>query len=148
MDYMEPYAKENNLLQLSLFHFGKRRPVPEKTISEWADTRGNYKLTCVCQYGVPGSFEQDVYAACMRIWVKNGMPATSIKLNYSDIARELNLTPIKAWVGKIKKSLRKLAQARYEFVQCFIKADDAGNKKVSTLSYDSSTPFRRLRRPL
>lgn len=147
MDYMEPYAKENNLLQLSLFHFGKRRPVPEKTVSEWADGRGNYKLTCVCQYGVPGSFEQDVYAACMRIWVKNGMPATSIKLNYSDIARELNLTPIKAWVGKIKKSLRKLAQARYEFVQCFIKADDAGNKKVSThfSLFDSASLFEHER---
>ena len=46
-----------------------------------------------------------------------------IKLNYSDIARELHLDPPRAWVTDIKKSMKKLAQARYEFTGCFIKAE-------------------------
>ncbi|MEW5817173.1 MAG: hypothetical protein AB1798_17490, partial [Spirochaetota bacterium] len=125
----EPYIKENNILQLSLFYFGKGRP--EKTVITWKGPEGKYKLQCVCCLGVPGSFDQDVYTACMRIWVKQGMPDGGIRLNYSDIARELNLLP-RDWNVKIKESLEKLGQARYRFNQCFIKADKDGNRKLDT----------------
>ncbi|MEW6571676.1 MAG: replication initiator protein A, partial [Nitrospirota bacterium] len=127
-DLKEPYAKENNLLQLSLFYFGKGRP--ERAVTEWSDQAGKYKLECVCKFGIPGSFDQDVYTACMRIWVKQGMPKGGIKLNYSDIARELGLEPPRAWVKKVRQSLEKLGQARYQFTQCFVKADKDGNRKM------------------
>ena len=129
MEFCEPYAKDKNLLQLSIFYFGKRRPVPTKTVTTWEDDHGSYKLTCVCKNGVPGSFEQDVYAAVMRIWVKQGMPSKGINLNYSDIARELGLKP-RDYNKRVKQSLEKLAQARYEFKQCFVKADTDGNKRI------------------
>lgn len=122
----EVYAKENSILQLSLFYFGKGRP--QKTMVEWTDNLGKHKLECVCKFGVPGSFDQDVYTSCMRIWVRQGMPDASIKLNYSEIARELSLHPPRAFVGKIKKSLERLGQARYQFTQCFIKAGKPGEK--------------------
>jgi len=138
-----PYAKENNLLQLPLYFFGKSVHIKKKWDFEWSDKEGSYKLTCACERGVPGSFEQDVYTGCMRIWISQGMSHGKIVLNYSDIARALELKPVKAWVGKIKKSLKKLALARYEFVQCFIKADKEGNNKVSTFFslFDSASLF-------
>lgn len=140
-DYLEPYAKENNLLQLSLFYFGKKRP--KQTLVEWEDDQGDYKLGCVCKYGVPGSFDQDVYTACMRIWVKQGMPTNSIKVNYSEIARELKLSPPRGWVGRIKKALRRLGQARYEFNKCFFVSDVEGLKKIDThfSLFDTATLF-------
>ena len=139
-NFIEPYAKENNILQLSLFYFGKGRP--QRSIVTWEDEIGDYQLECMCKYGVPGSFDQDVYTACMRIWVKQGMPSNGIKLNYSDIARELALEP-RDWNGKIKKALKKLAQARYEFTKCFIKADKNGNKRINThfSLFDSASLF-------
>lgn len=139
-NYIEPYAKENSLLQLSLFYFGKGRS--ERTSVEWIDNSGGKcQLECICKYGVPGSFDQDCYTGTMRIWVKQGMPKEGIKLNYSDIARELHLDP-KDWVTRIKKSLKKLAQARYEFTRCFI---DAESKKceenVHFSLFDSASLF-------
>lgn len=142
MNYIEPYAKENNLLQLALFYFGKGKP--EKTVVEWSDKKGRCELKCSCdEYGVPGSFEQDVYTATMRIWVKQKMPPT-IKLNYSDIARELDLKPPKDWVGKIKRALQRLAHARYELKQCFIEADSEGRRRIDThfSLYDSASLFQ------
>lgn len=123
------YIKENNLLQLSLYYFGKGRP--NRTFVEWSDQDGNYKLECVCKYGVPGSLDQDVYTATMLIWVKQGRPDGRIKLNYSDIAKELGVLP-RDWNNKIKKSLKRLAQARYELENCFVKANKEGKKKIST----------------
>ena len=142
-NFIEPYAKDKNLLQLCLFYFGKRRPVPKETLVEWTDTQGEYSLKCTCSYGVPGSLEQDVYTATMRLWVQQGMKRNGITLNYSDIARALGLEP-KHWVGKIKKSLQKLAQARYEFNQCFILAEKNGApEKINThfSLYDSASLF-------
>ena len=138
---VEPYVKDNNLLQLGLFHFADKRP--EKTCTNWSDERGNYELRCICGYGVPGSFDQDVYAACMRIWVKQGMKEPWIKLNYSDIARELHLSPPRAWVGRIKESLKRLAQARYEFTQCFLQATADGVTQINThfSLFDSASLF-------
>lgn len=118
MNYQELYAKENNSVQLPLFYFGKGKR-PEKTITEWQDGNKEYQLKCVCEYGVPGSFEQDVYTATMRIWFKQGMPE-SIIFNYSDIARELHLSPPKDYVKQIRESMRRLAMARYEFSKCFL----------------------------
>ena len=141
MQYVEPYIKENNLLQLSLFYFGKGRP--EQTVTEWEDKQGKCKLVCDCRYGVPGSLEQDVYAATMRIWVRQGMPA-SIKLNYSDIARELHLAPPRAWTTRIKKALERLGQARYKLDECFLAVTRDGIKRVSTQFslYDRASLFR------
>lgn len=139
--FLEPYAKEKNTLQLALFYFGKGRP--EKNVTEWSDQHGNYKLECVCKYGIPGSFEQDVYTATMRIWIKQNRPRDGIKLSYSDIAKELHLEPPKHYVGQIKKSLERLAQARYEFNQCFIQVKEGEPKKIDThfSLYDSASLF-------
>ncbi len=127
---IEPYAKENNLLQLSLFYFGKKRPCPTETTATWKDAKGDeYSLVCSSRYGVPSSFEQDVYTACMRIWVKQGMDSRQIIVNYSDIARELNLKP-KNWVMHIKKALIVLGQARYHFKKCFIVPDENGSTQM------------------
>ena len=128
MNYIEPYVKENSILQLSLFYFGKGRP--KKTEIEWKDSNGSYALRCVCDGGVPGSFDHDVYTACMRIWVDKGMPTEGIRLKYSDIANVLRLKP-RDWNAKIKKSLHKLADASYEFKQCFIKATPEGREGVA-----------------
>ena len=86
-----PYAKENNLLQLPLFHFAKSIHILQKSEFEWSDKDGDYKLKCMCDFGVPGSFEQDVYTGCMRIWIGQEMSSGKIILNYSDIARVLEL---------------------------------------------------------
>ncbi len=141
---IEPYCKENNLLQLSLFYFGKGRP--NKTEVKWQDENGNYELKCVCDYGLPGSFDQDVYTSCMRIYVKQGMKTDKILLNYSDIARELGLSPI-SWNGKIKKSLKRLAQARYEFTQCFLHVGENGIERINThfSLFDSATLFKHVK---
>lgn len=127
--YLEPYAKENNLLQLSLFYFGSKPP--KETAIEWEDEKGSYRLSCSCSKGVPGGLEQDVFTAAMRIWVKRGMTSDPIEVSYSDIARELNVSP-RDWNRKIKKSLGKLGQARYLFDECFIVADEDGNNRIST----------------
>lgn len=141
MKYLEPYVKENNLLQLSLFYFGKSRP--KRTLVQWSDAQGEYSLDCVCKFGVPGSFDQDVYTACMRLWVKQGMPKGMLETSYSEIARELRLEPPKDYVWKIKKSLDKLAQARYQFTQCFIQADEDGNDRIDAhfSLFDSAALF-------
>ena len=138
--YLEPYIKEKNLLQLSLFYFGKGRL--KRTEVKWLGKHGECKLECVCKYGVPGSFDQDVYTACMRLWVKQGKPDDGIYLNYSDIARELCLKP-KDSVGRIKASLKRLAQARYEFTECFILMDQ-GNPRIFNTHFslfDSASLF-------
>ncbi len=127
--YLEPYAKENNLLQLSLFYFGKS--VPKETKVEWKDDKGSYKLSCNCSKGVPGAFEQDVFTAAMRIWVKRKMPNEPIEVTYSDLARELNICP-RSWNGRIKKALEKLGQARYLFDECFIVSNEGGREQIST----------------
>ena len=116
----EVYLKENNLLQLCLFDFSQGE---KKTRTEmvWSDNNEEYALICDCSLGVPGAFEQDVYAACMRIWVKQGMRENKITITYSEIARELGLNP-KNWVTKIKKALHKLGHARYHLKKCFIRA--------------------------
>lgn len=126
----EYYFKENNMLQLSLFCFNRHRP--EKTFVKWEDDGGKYSLECNCKYGAPGSFEQDCYTAVMRIWVKKNMPKDGISLNYSDIARELKLSPPRAWVTRIKKALKRMGMARYEFVECFIDATQKKRKKLTT----------------
>ena len=126
-DSAEIYVKENNLLQLGLFYFGKKNP-PKQIITEWSDSKGNYKLTCTSKYTVPGGMEQDVFTATMRIWVKRGMPSNVIEVNYSEIARELNLKPSE-WNKEIKKSLDRLGQARYELQQCFVEAGENGERK-------------------
>jgi len=140
-NFIEPYAKEKNTLQLALFYFGKGRP--EKNLTKWSDEDGKYKLECVCKYGVPGSFEQDVYTATMRLWIKQNRPKDGIKLNYSDIARELRLEPPKHYVGQIKNALERLAQARYEFKQCFIQVKEGEPIKIDThfSLYDSASLF-------
>lgn len=138
--YLEPYAKENNILQLSLFNFHKKKV--RETVVEWKDDQGEYKLRCVCKYGVPGIFEQDVYTACMRLWVKKGMTGRGVEVNYSEIARELGLQP-RSSVSRIRKSLRKLAMARYEFVQCFVEAREDGTGRIDAYFslFDSATLF-------
>lgn len=140
-DCIEPYAKENNILQLGLFYFGDKKP--DRTQVVWSDAECDYKLECICKYGVPGSFDQDVYTACMRIWVKQGMDNSEIRLNYSDIARELHLIPPKDWVGKIKKALQRLAQARYEFTKCFLQVMEDGVTQIDThfSLFDSASLF-------
>jgi len=138
---IEPYAKEKSLLQLPLFCFGKTKQ--EKTFVQWSDSKNKFSLECVCKYGVPGSFEQDVYTASMRIWLKQGMPLDGIILNYSDICRELHLSPPKYYVGQVKEALKKLAQARYEFKQSFFLVIDGRPKKIDThfSLYDSASLF-------
>lgn len=140
-NYVEPYVKENNLIQLSLFYFGRKKL--KKTIVKWKDKNGEYSLKCVCDEGVPGSREQDCYTAAMRIWVKNDMPRGGVHLNYSDVARELKLKNINHSSVQVKQSLKKLGAARYEFVQCFIEADSEGRKKVTTQFslFDSTSLF-------
>lgn len=130
VSYKELYVKENNLIQLSLFDFGRKKQ--KKTVVEWEDEKGSYSLKCVCDEGVPGSREQDCYTAVMRIWVKQKMPKGGIELNYSDIARELKLKNINHSSVQIKNSLKKLGAARYQFAQCFVKADKKGRKKITT----------------
>ena len=132
------YIKENNILQLSLYYFGKGRP--ERTLVKWQDKEGEHKLECICKYGVPGSFDQDVYTACMCIWVKQGMLTDKITLNYSDIARELGLIP-RIWNYKIKKSLKRLAQARYELENCFIKAGESKKSSTHFSLFDTASLF-------
>lgn len=127
----EKYAKEKNLIQLPMFFFGKKRPFPNSVSTVWSDEDGKYELHCNCSLGVPGSLEQDTYAATMRIWVKRGMPLEGIEVTYSEIAEELNLDP-RSWNQKIKKSLEKLGQARYRLKKAFVKVDEDGNRKVDT----------------
>lgn len=126
----EMYIKENNLLQLALFYFGRKKL--KKRIVDWEDDNGSYSLMSTCEHGLPGSREQDVYTAAMRIWVKQGMPSGKIEITYSEIARILKLKDIKGAATKIKKSLKKLGGTRYEFNQCFVKADEKGNKNITT----------------
>lgn len=127
----EKYAKEKNLIQLPMFFFGKKRPFPNTVSTVWSDEDGKYELHCNCSLGVPGSLEQDTYAATMRIWVKRGMPLEGIEVTYSEIAEELNLDP-RSWNQKIKKSLEKLGQARYRLKKSFVKVDEDGNRKIDT----------------
>ena len=130
---VEPYIKEKNILQLSLFYFGKKKR-KTKTEVEWSDKNGEYSLKCnSAEYGVPGSLEQDVYTACMRIWVSQGMPRGGIYLNYLDIAKELKIAKPRGKTTEIKKSLLKLGSATYELWQCFVKADENGNRKIDTV---------------
>lgn len=140
-NYLEPYVKENNLIQLSLFNFSRKEV--KKTVVKWKDKHGSYSLKCVCDEGVPGSREQDCYTAAMRIWIKKDMPRGGIHLNYSDIAHELKIKNVKHSSDKIKQSLKKLGAARYEFVQCFIASDPEGRKKVTTQFslFDSTSLF-------
>ncbi len=79
--YLEPYLKEKSMMQLGLFYFGKKRPIPKKTTAKWTEGSEEYRLSCTCEHGVPGAFEQDVYAGCMRVWVKQGMPEDGIKVS-------------------------------------------------------------------
>ena len=139
-DYHELYAKENSTIQLPLFYFGKGKP--EKLITEWIDRDKEYKLKCVCEYGVPGSFEQDVYTATMRIWIKQGMPEQVI-FNYSDIARELHLNPPKDYVKQIRESMKRLSMARYELKRCFLMKTKNGTEEVDVYFslYDSASLF-------
>ena len=132
------YVKENNILQLALFNFSRYHL--KKTVSEWLDDGLNKcKLTCYCDYGVPGSFEMDVYTATMRMWVKQGMLEDGVEVSYTEIARELDLTPARGWVTNIKKALKKLGLARYEFEKCFI-AD--GKRTTAHFSlYDTTCLF-------
>ena len=128
--FLEPYAKENNILQLSLFYFG--RPRPKKTEIVWQDKDGSYKIECYCDYGVPGSFEQDCYTACMRIWVRQGMPKKGISVTYANIAHELDLSSPRSWSSKIKKALQVIGLARYKFTQSFISVADGVPKRINT----------------
>lgn len=128
-DYLEPYIKENNVIQLSLFYFSDRKL--SSRVVEWSDNDGEYKLKITCDYGIPGSLEHDIYTVIMKMWLKQGTENPRITLNYSDIARELGLQP-NSWVTKIKKSLRRLGSTRYEFEECFVKADENGNNKITT----------------
>lgn len=141
MHYDELYAKENNSVQLPLFYFGKGKR-PEKTITEWKDKEKEYKLECNCKYGVPGSFEQDVYTATMRIWIKQGMPE-SVVFNYSDIARELHLSPPRAFVVQIREAMKRLSMARYEFSKCFLmkKTNKTESFDAYFSLYDSASLF-------
>lgn len=122
-----PYLKENNLLQLPIFCFSRKRP--KKTVVEWSDKKNKYKLECHCDEGVPGSLEQDIYSASMRLYVKNGMPKNGVLVNYSEIAQELDLTPAKNYVTQIKKALERLGLARYKFKQCFLVPNEDGVTK-------------------
>ena len=125
----DSYVKENNLLQLALFNFSRYNI--KKTEIEWLDENDNEcKLVCNCDYGVPGSFEMDVYTATMRLWVRQGMPQDGLEVFYIEIARELQLFPEKSWIAHIKKSLKKLGMARYEFEKCFIEAES--EERVTT----------------
>ena len=133
---LEPYAKEQNLAQLSLFYFGKGRP--KQTITAWEDDDKEVVLKCDCDYGVPGSFEQDCYTATMRIWIKKGKPET-LEFSYSDIARELKLEPPRAWVGRIKKALKRLGHARYELRNCFVEAGKKGRVDTHFSLYDQAS---------
>lgn len=132
---LEMYVKEKNLLQLSLFYFGRGRP--KETVVEWEGSDGVCRLECVCKYGVPGAFDQDVYTATLRVWVEQDMPHECIKLTYSDIARILKLKSSKNSVGKIKKSLEKLGQARYELKRCFIKHNGDKDEVVHFSLFDA-----------
>jgi len=138
--YLEPYVKEKNILQLSLFYFGNG--LPKRTFIQWLDGYKKYSLKCISEYGVPGSFDQDCYTAVMRIWIRQEMPKSGIRLNYSDIARELGLNP-SSWVSRIKKSLKKLSMARYEFVECFIVSREDGLEEITTAFslFDSTSLF-------
>jgi len=141
MDYHELYAKENSTVQLPLFHFGKGKR-PKIMITEWGDAEKEYKLECNCKYGVPGSFEQDVYTATMRIWLKQGM-GKEVVFNYSDIARELHLNPPKDYVKQIREAMRRLAMARYEFTKCFLMKTEDGVESLDVYFslYDSASLF-------
>ncbi len=141
MNYQELYAKENNSVQLPLFHFGKGKR-PNTIITKWKDGNKEYQLRCDCCYGVPGSFEQDVYTATMRIWIKQGMQENVI-FNYSDIARELHLNPPKDYVKQIREAMKRLSMARYEFSKCFLlkKRDRTESLDVYFSLYDSASLF-------
>lgn len=64
----------------------------------------------------------------MRLWMQKGMPE-KLKINYSEIARILGLSP-KNSVGQIKQALRRLILVEYELVKCFIVAGT--NKRITT----------------
>jgi hypothetical protein len=126
---LEPYAKENNILQLGLFDFGRKKK--KRMVTKWEDEAGEISLVCSAEeYGVPGSFEQDIYTAVMRLWIKQGM-SKSVVLNYSDIVKELGLGEPRNWVSRVKKGLKCLAMARYEFKKCFLQKQEDGLEKIT-----------------
>lgn len=141
---IEPYAKDKNLLQLSLFCYSRGKARKKRMSITWKDSSGKCELRCVCDHGVPGAFDQDTYTAVMRLWIKNGMPNNGLEINYSDIARELNLLPEKNYVKQIRKSLLRLGGARYEFIQCFLRPKDNGELERITTQFslfDSTSLF-------
>lgn len=114
------YCKEKNLLQLPLFYFQMSNKKEIEHI--WTNDDGKEcKVICYCPIGLPGSLEQDVYSACLRIWVKQGMPPV-IETTYTEITKILGLSTSN-WLTKVKKALLKLGMARYVFYNCFIVKD-------------------------
>lgn len=119
----ELYAKDKSLLQLPLFHFQRSRKT--RIVHKWQEKdkkTGEIKkceLICSGNGGsVPGSLEQDIYAACLRLWVTKSRP-TFLTVSYAEIAEILGLDK-RRWSGGIKKSLFKMGRSRYEFKNCFI----------------------------
>lgn len=137
------YAKENNILQLCLFNFSKKRT--KKTATKWVDENGTEcELVCHCDRGVPGSFEMDVYTATMRLWIEQDMPEDGVEVTYIGIARELGLTSERGFVTDIKNALKRLGLARYEFEQCFIDGKKRGKKVFVQFSlYDTTCLFEK-----
>ena len=125
------YCKEKNLLQLPIFYFEMANK--EKIEISWEEENGRKcEIICCSSEGLPGSLEQDVYAACMRLWILQQMPR-AIEVQYTDIAKILLLNPVQ-WRTKIKKALFKLGAARYKFTHCFI---DAKNRTISSTEFFS-----------
>jgi len=113
---IELYKKDDNLLQLPIFFFCRKGK--NKIKHQWENENGaKCQIRCMCDMGIPGAFEQDVYSATLRFLVLQGCPEY-IEVSYFDIAKALNLNP-KTWHTKIRKAIYKLSMARYEFTNCF-----------------------------
>lgn len=121
------YCKEKNLLQLPLFYFEK---TSKKEIEiSWEDEGYECKVTCSTNRELPGALEMDIFSACMRIWVKQGMSDDGVLIENTDIADELDLN-YRNWCTKIKNSILKLGAARYEFYRCFV---DVKKRKMTSI---------------
>ena len=84
------YCKENSILQLPLFSFHKIKKT--ESIIEWQRKENRCKIECYCATGIPSSFEQDVYTACLRIWVLQGMKDFGIESRVINVNRGPVLT--------------------------------------------------------
>ncbi len=129
-------------MQLPLFCFKKNRQTKHKDKGyeiTWTEDDRTCTLKCIgtYEYGIPGAFEQDVYAAILRIWVWQAMPGY-INITYTEIANTLNINNIH-WCSKIKNALLCLCTTRYLLTNCYKTENGFSDKTMIVTLIEGAT---------